>query len=381
MSKGQGAFQNFAVEQFLSENEHGVHFNFSESGVHPMSYAELFELSGIDTEALFKTLVDYPQVNGNAALRERIAALYPGATSANVLVTVGATEANTLVAATLLEPGDNLVKFRPTYEQLSGNAANLGCEVRSVDYLEARDWAIDVDGLREVVDDRTRIIHVVNPNNPTGRVLSQEDRRSIVAAASRVGAWIVADEVYSGTERETDRATPSFWGEYERVIAINSMSKAYGLPGLRLGWLVAPEDQIDALWRRHEYASITATMMSMLLAEAALEPSVREQITARARRLIRRGFSTLETALGKHPGVFKVVAPQASAMSFVQYSLPVDSETLVHRLLVDEGVLVIPGSRFGVDGHFRFSSALHEDHLKSGLTRLNALTARVLGET
>ncbi|GAB5412818.1 MAG: aminotransferase [Congregibacter sp.] len=378
MTVGVGAFQNFAVEQFLSENEHGVHFNFSESGVHPMSYAELFELAQIDRDELFSTLVDYPQVNGNEALRERIAALYPDASAANVLVTVGATEANTLVAATLLESGDNIVKFTPTYEQLTGNAHNRGCEVRSVEYLEDADWAIDGDALDKAVDTRTRIIHVVNPNNPTGRILSVADRQRIIAAASRVGAWVVADEVYSGTERETDLPTPSFWGDYERVVAINSMSKAYGLPGLRLGWLLAPEAHIAALWRRHEYASITATMMSMLLAEAALEPGVREQITARARGLIRRGFETLQRALTVHPGIYNVVPPQASAMSFVRYALPIGSEELVQRLLVEEGVLVIPGSRFGVDGHFRFSSALHEAHLEEGLARLNALTARLL---
>ncbi|MDP5054594.1 MAG: aminotransferase class I/II-fold pyridoxal phosphate-dependent enzyme, partial [Congregibacter sp.] len=192
-------FQPFAVEQYLSETEHGVHFNFSESGVHPMSYTELFALAGIDTDALFATLVDYPQVNGNQALRERIAALYPAASADNVLVTVGATEANTLVAATLLEPGDNVVRFSPTYEQLAGNAYNLGFEVRSVDMLESRGWAIDGDALAAAVDDRTRIIHVVNPNNPTGSILSSADRALINSAAARVNAWIFAYEVYCGT--------------------------------------------------------------------------------------------------------------------------------------------------------------------------------------
>lgn len=132
-------FHPFAVEQFLSEMEHGVEFNFSESGVHPMRYEELFALAQIDTAALFETLVDYPQVNGFTSLRQKIAALYPEATPDNILVTVGATEANTLIANSLLQPGDNIVRFRPTYEQLAGNAANLGIEVRNVDMVEAQD--------------------------------------------------------------------------------------------------------------------------------------------------------------------------------------------------------------------------------------------------
>jgi aspartate/methionine/tyrosine aminotransferase len=285
----QQSFTPFAIEQYLSETEHGVRYNFSESGVHPMSYAELFAMAAIDTEKLFATLVDYPQVNGREPLREHIAALYPGAQAANVLVTVGATEANTLAAAALLEPGDNVVRFRPTYEQLPGNASNLGFELRTVDLLVDQNWSVDRDALAAAVDGRTRIIHVVNPNNPTGAILSPADRKAVLDAAARSGAWIVADEVYAGTELATDEPTPSFWGDYDRVIVINSMSKAYGLPGLRLGWLVAPQALIETFWRRHEYAAIAATMMSMHLAEAALGPAVRPLLTARARRLIQFG--------------------------------------------------------------------------------------------
>lgn len=373
-------YQPFAVEQFLSETEQGVRFNFSESGVHPLSYAELFALAGTDTEALFATLVDYPQVNGFESLRARIAALYPGADAENVLVTVGATEANTLVAATLLEAGDNVVRFRPTYEQLAGNAQNLGFEVRTVDLVEDRDWAIDREALAAAVDGRTRIIHVVNPNNPTGRILSAADRGVILELAERSGAWIVADEVYIGTERDSDEATPSFWGAAERVIAVNSMSKAYGLPGLRLGWLTAPRELIEPFWRRHEYASISAGTMSMKLAEEALAPATRAKLTARARGLIRRGFGTLTEALAAHPGVFSVVPPQASAMSFVKFDLPLGSDEFAARLLAEEDLLVIPGAKFGLEGHFRFSSALPDDHLRAGLARFNGLVGRILAE-
>ena len=371
-------FVPFAVEQFLSEHEHGVRFNFSESGVHPMCYDELFRLAQIDTEALFATLIDYPQVNGFDSLRQKIAALYPGAATENVLVTVGATEANTLAATTLMRPGDNMVRFRPTYEQLAGNALNLGHEVRAVDLVQGAGWAVDRDALAAAVDGRTRIIHVVNPNNPTGQTLGEADRAAILEAAEQWGAWIVADEVYAGTERNSDTPTPSFWGTNDRVIAINSMSKAYGLPGLRLGWLVAPGEVVTQAWRRHEYASIAASMFSMKLADAALAPVPRARLMERARGLIRRGFETLAEALGQHPGVFSVVPPQASAMSFVKFDLPVSSDDFAARLLAEEDVLVIPGSKFGLDGHFRFSSALPDDHLRAGLARLNALTGRIL---
>lgn len=372
------AYHAFKVEQFLSETEHGVVYNFSESGVHPMSLQGLVDLAGIDMQALMATLIDYPQVNGKHSLRETIAGFYPGADAADVMITVGATEANTLVVDTLLQPGDNVVCFRPTYEQISGNALNRGHEVRWVDLVEDAGWALDVDMLERVVDDNTRILHVVNPNNPTGRVLSDTDRAHIVAAAARVGAWIVADEVYAGTEREGDTETPSFWGSYDRVLIVNSMSKAYGLPGLRLGWLVGPGAVIEQSWRRHEYASIAASMLSMELADKALAEPARARLRARARRLIRTGFDVLTQELGRHQGVFDVVPPQASAMSFVRFNLPIASEEFAMRLLREKDLLVIPGARFGVEGHFRFSSALPEAHLRAGLERLNALTLDIL---
>lgn len=371
-------FQPFAIEQYMSENEHSVKYHFAESGVHPLTFAELFELAEVDTPSLWATLVDYPQVNGLRSLREKIASLYTGATADNVLVTVGASEANTLVAATLLQPGDNMIRFRPTYEQLSGNAVNLGFEVRTVDMMESEAWALDTDSLQQQTDKETRIIHVVNPNNPTGCILSNKDRQALISSAASVGAWIVADEVYAGTELNSDTPTPSFWGEYERVIAINSMSKAYGLPGLRLGWMVGPAEVIQACWRRHEYAAIAATIFSMKLADYALAETAREKLRARARALIRQGFDTFTAALNSHPGVFSVVAPQASAMSFPRFDLPISSEDLAKRLLKEENVLVIPGTKFGVESHFRFSSALLEDHLQAGLSRFNSIIAKVM---
>lgn len=372
-------FHPFKVEQFLSEMEHGVRFNFSESGVHPMTLQGLVDLAGIDMDKLLATPLDYPQVNGKAALRETLATLYPGASSDNIIITVGATEANTLVANTLLEPGDNIVCFRPTYEQLSGNALNSGHDVRWVDLIEADGWAPDHDALMAAVDARTKIIHVVNPNNPTGCVLSNADRAAIVAAAGRVGAWIVADEVYIGTERHGDADTPSFWGSYDRVLVVNSTSKAYGLPGLRLGWLVGPQKVITQAWRRHEYASIAASMLSMELAAQALADPARSRLKARARQLIRTGFDLLQQGLAHHRGVFDVVAPQASAMSFVRFDLPVGSQEFAARLLREKDMLVIPGANFGVENHFRFSSALPPDHLREGLARLNDLTGDILG--
>jgi len=371
-------FAPFALEQWLSDWEQTVDYNFSESGVHPVVLRELLEMAGEDPEKLLDTPLNYPEVNGNLELRERIATLYKDATPDQVLVTVGASEANYLLANTLLGPGDELAVMRPTYMQVEGAARNRGAVIREFTLDEARGWALDIDSLKAAVTPDTKVIAVVNPNNPSGKILDESEMDAIVTVADQVGAWLIADEVYAGAERERNDQTPSFQGRYDKVIAVNGMSKAYGLPGLRLGWVVAPEAVIQDLWRRHEFTTISTTMLGNHLAEIALRPDVRSQLIPRTRRLIRDGFSTLEEMLAVHPGVFSVVPPMASALSFVRYDLPIGSTELVHRLRSEKSVFVIPGDCFGVDHHLRVSSALPEDYLRAGLARMNDLVGDIL---
>ncbi len=371
-------FHPFEIEQFISETEEGVTYKFSESGVHPLTLGGLLELAGTGAEALSEVLLDYPVVRGAELLRARIAALYPGAGASNVLVTVGASEANHLIVSTLLQPGDEVVTVSPGYQQLSGNALNAGFTVKTVPLVEEDGWALDTDALARAVGPRTRVIAIVNPNNPTGHIFTGDEMAAVVAAAARSGAWIVADEVYAGTERGGAPVTPGFWGRHDRVIAVNSMSKAYGLAGLRLGWLVAPNSEIAALWRRHEYATISATMLGNTLTEIALDPAVRPKLIARARRLVDTGFDRLVEGLSHYQGVFSVVPPQASAMSFVRYNLPIGSRDLALRLLREKDLLVVPGDCFGIEHHFRFNFALPEDHVTEGLARLNAVVQDLL---
>jgi len=373
-------FQPFLVEQFLSNNEQNIRWNYSESGVHPMSVGELLDLAGVELASLRDVSLNYPEVNGDIGLREKIAGLYDNADADNVLVTVGASEANQIIAAAFLEAGDEVVALTPTYQQLTGNAGNLGIEIKTVPLVEDDGWALDTEALDNAVGPNTKLISLVNPHNPTGHIFTDDELNAIISAADRVGAWIVADEVYAGTERQVNQPTRSLWDRYERVLALNSMSKAYGLPGLRLGWVVAPHERIAELWRRHEYATISTTMLGNVLADIALDPANRPNILARSRRLIRTGFDVLQSGLDHHDGVFDVVPPMASAMSFVRYDLPISSLELAQRLIDEHSTLVVPGECFGMDSHFRFSSALPEPYLREGLARLNQLAGDILGQ-
>src|SRR5262249_50203559 len=188
-----------------------------------------------------------------------------------VLVTVGAAQANWMICSTLLDPGDEVIVVSPGYRQVWGLAKNLGCHVKEAQLRPENNWRLDLDELESLTRLRTRLISIVNPNNPTGSILSGEEMRRIVQICERNGAWLHADEVYLGTELNASE-TPSFWGMYDKVICVNSFSKAYGLAGLRIGWALASPEMVEELWRRHEYTVIAASGPSMKLAEIALKP-------------------------------------------------------------------------------------------------------------
>jgi aspartate/methionine/tyrosine aminotransferase len=225
------------------------------------------------------------------------------------------------------------------------------------------------------VSPETKLVAVCNPNNPTGYALTDEEMDGIVSAAAGVGAWLLADEVYGGAERLTDTQTPSFWGRYDKVLAMGSLSKAYGLPGLRLGWVVAPAATVADIWARHDYTTISATMLANKLAAIALSPEVRPRVLQRTRGYIRRGFPVLQEWMDSHAGLFSVVPPHASAIAFPRYNLTINSTELVQRLIEEKSVLIAPGDHFGLDHHLRISFGLPHDYLRAGLDRIYDLLA------
>lgn len=369
-------FQPFVMERLMSKWENLVEYNLSESGVHPAALRELVP-EAADVDRLLSIDLGYAQSNGTPELRERIAALYPGATPDNVLVTVGCIEANFISLQTLVAPGDEVAIMTPNYLQLWGCASNLGAAVKTFHLDPDRGWTLDLESLRRAVTDRTRLIAICNPNNPTGRILTEPEIDAILAEAARVGAWVLADEVYAGAERVSDVQTPSLWGRYDRLLANNSLSKAYGIPGLRIGWIVGPPDTVDDIGARHEYTTISAAMLSHRLAAIALSPGVRPMLLQRTRDYIRTGYPILSEWIAAHGDMLSVVPPQAAAIAFVRYTAPVRSSVLVDRLIREQSVLVAPGDHFQVDRHLRISFGLPPDYLRGGLRRIHELLEEI----
>jgi aspartate/methionine/tyrosine aminotransferase len=363
-------FQPFLLEREMSIWENQVEYNLSESGVHPMTMRDLFFNNEDLIEETLSTELNYPQTNGTIELREKIARLYPGAAPGQVVVTAGAAQANFTTLLTLLDPGDEIAVMLPNYMQIWGIAKNFNFSLKTFSLKEELGWGLDLDEFSQVISAKTRLIAICNPNNPTGYILTPEERATIVQAADKVGAWILADEVYAGAEHNTDEFTPSFWGDYERVFAVGSLSKAYALPGLRLGWVVAPDEFADEIWARQDYITISATMLGNKLAAYALSSEVHPRIVARTREYVRRGYGNFESWCHEKSDLISLVPPQAAAIAFVRYNRQINSSELVRRLIAEQSTLVVPGDHFGLDHHLRISYGLPNDYVNEGLERI-----------
>jgi len=349
--------ETFAMERMQSLYEHDVEINLSESGVEPLSVGELLDWAG-GPERLLGLPLGYTESAGPLALRKHIASWYPGATAANVTVTNGGAEANYTSLWTLLDPGDQMAIMLPNYMQAWGLANAFG-DARSFrlgaeDSDGQRRWALDLDGLDRAVTSRTKLILVTNPNNPTGAVLTDAEMTAVTDAARTAGAWLLSDEIYRGAELSSEQVTPTFWGRYEKTIVTAGLSKAFGMPGLRVGWIVAPEPLISELWRRHDYLTIMVGTVSAELATVALEPARREWLLDRTRRILRSNLPVLEEWIRCHGNLFDYVPPRAGGVAFAACDLPVSTAEFAETLRTVHSVLVVPGEQLGAPGGLRF---------------------------
>ena len=368
--------EQFAMERMQSTWENRVEINLSESGVHPL---RVEELCGTDElkELLLRQELVYTQSNGTPELRRLIAAMYPGATEDHIEVTNGGSEANYISVWNLVEPGDEVVMMVPNYMQTWGLARGFGGAVKPWPLREVRDgsstrWQVDLDALDALVTAKTKLILICNPNNPTGAKLTDADLDGICRIAAAHGAWVLSDEIYRGAELDGVE-TPSVWGRYDRAMVTSGLSKAYGLPGLRIGWIVAPPELIARLWSYHDYTTISPGAMSDLLARVALEPGRRQQILARTRRMITTNYPVVRDWLNGYGDQFRHAPPEAGAIVYVAYKYPINSTELILRLKDTHSVLIVPGDHFHMDGYFRLGFGSHTGYLREGLQRLNLL--------
>ena len=367
-------FPSFDLERIQSIYENSVEINLTESGIEPLSLKEL--MNPKEVEELLNLPLGYGYTQGTPLLRQRISNLYEGADENNVLVTSGSSEAIFLSAVLTVSKGDRVVMMTPNYLSFNGVAEALGAEVDYVPLLKKEKWEWDLDCLDEAVSDKTKVISVCNPNNPTGSVLNLEQMLKIVEIAGRVGAYLLVDEVYIGAELGSN-LTKSFLGMYEKTIVTSGLSKSYAHPGLRIGWIISGKRFVEEAWAIKDYTTIASSSLSQHIATKVLEPETITKLRSRTKVLLNKNLETFSKWILPYSNHLSFLKPEAGGFAFVEYDMDINSTDLVHDLRKNEGVFIVPGDSFGIDKYFRiglghesigFSKGL--DLLSEGLTRV-----------
>ena len=356
----------FHLERIQSLYENTVPYNLTESGLHPYSLKELLTESEI--AEILDISLGYGQTNGSIPLREAICKVYPDANLNidNILVTNGSSEANFVGIKTLLKPGDEILCMLPNYMQIWGIARDMGVNVKPFYLKEENNWQPDMAEVASLMTPKTKMIVICNPNNPTGSTLTLEDMKEFVRLAESVGAWIYADEIYRGAELDGVEI-PSFRGMYDKVMVAGGLSKAYALPGLRIGWLAGPEEEIAGSWAYHDYTSITAGVLSHAVATKVLSPSLRSKVLSRSRNMLKENLGALQEWIASQGGMFHLIPPKAGGMAFIRYDLNINSSKLSDSLRLEKGVFIVPGDSYGMDSFIRIGIGSEKGFLLEGL--------------
>jgi len=361
----------FEMERMQSTWENLVEFDMSESGVRPVTLRELGDM-GLDLDAILSMPLGYSQSNGTIALREDLAQVYAGADAEQIEVTNGTSEANYLVALALVRQGDEVAFQAPNYMQYGGVPKSLGAKVNTFRLRIDRDWEPDWDEFERAVTPKTRLVYVSNPNNPTGSILSEDAMGRMVARCEEVGAYLLADEVYLGAEIHCPR-TPSFWGMSDRVIVTSGLSKAYGIPGVRIGWIVGPRDVVADCWSQHDYITIGPNKISDAVARVAVRN--REKLYARTRAILQQNLPTMREWVAGFGDFLTFHEPKAGALCLMKYgsatpSYATPSFDLCERIRVNQSVLIVPGAHLGLEGYVRIWLGGRPEFLCEGLRRI-----------
>src|SRR3954453_18668361 len=337
--------ETFEMEGLGATGEKMVDYDMSERGVRPLTLRELADM-GLAVEALLDEPLGYSQSNGTIELRERVAALYPGATIEQIEVTNGTSEANYLIALSQLRAGDVVAMQVPNYMQMCGVARSLGADVQTFRLRTEAAWEPVWDEFDRAVTPNTRILYLSNPNNPTGSVLSESAMRRIVDRCEQTGTWLLSDEVYLGAEISRER-TQSFWGLSDRVIVTSGLSKSYGIPGIRIGWLVGPASLVAECWSQHDYITIGPNKVSDAVARVAVQPGNREKLYARTRAILQQNLPVMRAWAESFGGFLTFREPDAGALCLMRYQSTTPSFELCERIRVNQSVLIVPGVHLG----------------------------------
>ncbi|HEY6944853.1 MAG TPA: aminotransferase class I/II-fold pyridoxal phosphate-dependent enzyme, partial [Candidatus Acidoferrum sp.] len=343
----------FRIEQYFGKYEFTAKYLLSSSDAESRTIQELLDLEPGSHERFLKHWCGYTESPGAPALREVISGMYKGIKPDDVLV-MGATEEGIFVFYhALAGPGDHIIVETPCYESALELARSTGAQISEWRRCYENGWAHDLAALEELLQPNTKIIYINTPHNPTGLLMTASAFQQVMKLASSRGIIVFCDEVYRELEHDPANRLPAACEIYERAVSLGSMSKTYGLPGLRLGWLVSKD--ADILQRCLEfkyYTTICSSAPSEFLAAVALRH--REVLVQRNREIVLRNLPLLDAFFRQRPNLFEWVKPNASPIGFVQFKPQRDVQSFCEEVVKDTGVLLLPGTVYDQPHHIRF---------------------------
>lgn len=366
-------------EEWQNVLEKHVDYNICESMVAAFTPHELYAINPDEAkdlrEHLEGDLLNYGWIEGSAKFKEGIARQYQAdVPEDHILQTNGGTGANFNTLYSLIEPGDHVIIESPAYEPLEVLARNLGAEVELWPLREENDWQPNIAELEKIVRPDTKAIIVVNASNPLGVVLERPLLEQVVEVARSVGAYVMCDEAFRPFDTSLDYCSLIDLG-YEKSIVTCTLSKAYSLPGIRIGWVVADDEIADRIRHLRDYTCVSCGVQNDLLATFALDN--RDAIFDRNSKIVFGNLAIVDEWLKTQPHVRWAVRPRGVTTGYLRIDMPENDRDFCLRLAEERKTLVIPGSCFDLPTGARLGYCAHEHVLRAGLKRLGEALAEL----
>ena len=361
----------FKVEIWMNEWETRCTYNLAETCVASITVEELLALSGgsaDDLSGLLSMKLTYGDIEGSPRLRTAIANLYTNQCAENITVTHGTIAANMLVHKAIVEPDDHVLSIVPTYQQHYSIPRSIQADVTTLALREEDGFLPNLKALKASVKPNTKLIAFTNPNNPTGALIERPMLEDMVDIADSVGAYLLCDEVYRGTAQVGDGMSPSIVDLYSKGISTAGMSKVFSLAGLRVGWVIAPQEVREQVLIHRDYDTISVGMINDHFAAIALEHA--DKVLARSHEITRGNLALLEAWIAKEPKV-SWVKPRAGTTAMLKLNIPVTAREFCIDLVTKTGVMLTPGDAFDMEGYARIGFANDKQTLTEGLAALS----------
>ncbi len=339
------------------------------SGVQNFSLGELRQLFNIATEDLDRIVLHDSRTLGDPELRKAIGDRWAKGNAERVMATNGSSEANYLVMHSLLEPGDEVVVLDPFYQQLYSIAETIGCKLKRWRLRFEDNFRPDLSEARRLIGPQTRMIVVNFPHNPTGASLTPAELDELIELASGAGAYLVWDAAFAEISYDSPVLTDP--GErYDRSITLGTLSKAYGLPGLRVGWCLAAPDVLERLIRLRDYTTLHLSPLVELVATRAIENG--DLLLKPRLAQARHNLELLSSWVDRHSEFVSIVRPQGGVCVFMRLHNVDDVEDFCRQFAHEYSVLLVPGTSFRDPNYVRLGFGCSTAELTEGLSRLSA---------